>query len=91
MMSATTKITVRMDETVKSQLENVLENLGMNLSTGINVLAKAVIRHGGIPFDLYDPFYSDANLSRITASKKSVSDGNVIYKTSQELGLDDIE
>jgi len=29
-----------------------MDDLGMNLTTGLNVLAKAVIRHGGFPFEL---------------------------------------
>ena len=82
-----TKITVRMDETVKNQLESVLDGLGMNLTTGINVWAKATIRHGGFPFELSDPFFNEANLARLALSKKQIADGNIIYKTDQELGL----
>ena len=83
------KITVRMDETIKNQLESVLNGLGLNLTTGINVWAKATIRHGGFPFELSDPFFSEANLARLALSKKQIADGNVIYKTDQELGLDE--
>ena len=86
---SSTKITVRMDETVKTQLESVLNGLGMNLTTGINVWAKAIIRHGGFPFELSDPFFSEANLARLALSKKQIADGNVIYKTDKELGLDE--
>jgi addiction module RelB/DinJ family antitoxin len=56
--AGTTKITVQMDKEVKDQLVAVLDNLGMNLSTGINVWAKAVIRHGGFPFVVADPTMS---------------------------------
>ena len=83
-----TKITVRMDETVKNQLESVLEGIGMNLTTGINVWAKATIRHGGFPFELSDPFFNEANLARLALSRRQIADGNIIYKTDQELGLD---
>jgi len=86
---SSTKITVRMDETVKTQLESVLEGLGMNLTTGINVWARATIRHGGFPFELNDPFFNEANLARLALSKKQIADGNVIYKTDQELGIDE--
>ncbi|MDR3289430.1 MAG: type II toxin-antitoxin system RelB/DinJ family antitoxin [Peptococcaceae bacterium] len=44
-----------MDKEVKERLVEVLDNLGMNLSTGVNVWAKAVIRHGGFPFEIADP------------------------------------
>ena len=84
-----TKVTVRMDKDVKIQLENVLNNIGMNLSTGINVLARATIRHGGIPFELNDPFYSEANIARIMLSKKQIADspsnGCPFYLMKQKL------
>jgi len=83
------EITVQMDEAVKNQLESVLDGLGMNLTTGINVWAKATIRHGGFPFELSDPFFNKANLARLALSKKQIADGDIIYKTAQELGLDD--
>ena len=86
---SSTKVTVRMDETVKNQLESVLDGLGMNLTTGINVWAKATIRYGGFPFELSDPFFNEANLARLAFSKKQITDGSVIYKTTQDLGLDE--
>jgi DNA-damage-inducible protein J len=77
-----TKVTVRMDKDVKIQLENVLNNIGMNLSTGINVLARATIRHGGIPFELNDPFYSEANMK---ALRESIGDADAGKLTEHEL------
>jgi len=86
---STSKVTVRMDETVKKQFELVLDGLGMNLSTGINVFARAVIRHGGFPFELNDPFYNEANMQRLAHSEQQAERGELIYKTAEELGLDD--
>ena len=59
----------------------------MNLTTGMNVWAKATIRHGGFPFELSDPFFCEANLARLALSKKQIAEGQIIYKTDQELGL----
>ena len=87
---ASTKVTVRMDEADKAQLESVLAGLGMNLTTGINVFAKSIIRHGGFPFELSDPFFSKANLARIEAAEKHISEGKLIFKTDEELGLNDV-
>ena len=36
-----------------------------------------------------DPFYSEANMTRLAMSKKQITEGNIIYKTALELGLDD--
>jgi len=47
---AATSITVRTDEEVKSQAAEILASLGMDMSTGVNVFLRAVVREGGIPF-----------------------------------------
>ncbi len=44
---------VRMDETLKRQLDQLCMDFGMNTSTAINVFAKAVVREGKIPFEIY--------------------------------------
>ncbi|MPM78382.1 hypothetical protein SDC9_125393 [bioreactor metagenome] len=63
---ANTSVTFRMDENLKKQFESVLDELGLNLTTGINVFAKAVVRDNGIPFELKaDPFYSEANQAHL--------------------------
>lgn len=52
--TGTTKITAQMDKDVNEQLVTILDNLGIDLSTGINIWARAVIRHGGFPFAVAD-------------------------------------
>ena len=36
----------------KRQFDEICGQLGMTMSTAFNIFAKAVIRQGGIPFDL---------------------------------------
>ena len=78
-----------MEKDVKEQFEKVLNELGMNLTTGINVLAKAVIRNGGFPFELNQAYRNSYNMARIAESRNEAANGNLIYKTAEELGLDD--
>jgi DNA-damage-inducible protein J len=87
-MATSTKVTFRMDENTKEQFEAVLNDLGMNITTGINVLARAVIRHGGFPFELSQSYKNPYNLERIEHSRKQSAAGNVVVKTEEELGLD---
>jgi DNA-damage-inducible protein J len=49
---ATTNINVRVDENVKKNADNIFNELGMNMSTAINIFLKQAIREHGIPFDL---------------------------------------
>lgn len=47
-----TSINIRMDADLKAQFEALCSNLGMNMSTAVNIFAKAMIRKQGIPFDV---------------------------------------
>lgn len=44
--------TMRIDEDVKRKARPILEELGLNISSATNVFLKAVVRCGGLPFDL---------------------------------------
>lgn len=46
----TTNLNVRVDEEVKKNVEQVLDELGLNMSTAVNMFLRAVIREDGIPF-----------------------------------------
>ena len=49
---ASTNFSVRMDSEIKKQCENLYEELGMNLTTAINVFLRQSLRVGGFPFDV---------------------------------------
>jgi len=51
-MAKTTNLNVRVDEELKHEAEFIFTELGMNLSTAMNVFLRAAVRYGGIPFDL---------------------------------------
>jgi DNA-damage-inducible protein J len=51
-MANTTNVNVRVDEDLKRQAEYVFSELGMNLSTALNLFLHSAVRYGGIPFDL---------------------------------------
>ena len=61
-----TQVSFRIDETVKSDAENLFSNLGMSLSTAINVFLRQSIVQRGIPFAIReDAFWSAANQARL--------------------------
>lgn len=79
-----------MEESIKEQFETILQDLGMNMTTGFNVFARAVIRHGGLPFELTQSSYHNPyNMARIRQSLQQLENGNTLAKTAEELGLDD--
>lgn len=45
-------INIRIDDETKDESKEILESLGLDLSTGIKVFLKQVIARNGIPFEL---------------------------------------
>jgi DNA-damage-inducible protein J len=74
-----------MDSELKKQVEWILDGLGMNMTTGFIVFAKAVARCGGIPFDVRDNFYSAGNIAAIQHSVRQMERGEYVVKTMAEL------
>lgn len=52
MAASTTDISIRMDSDLKAQADALFEQLGMNLSTAVNIFVRQSLREGRIPFDI---------------------------------------
>ena len=76
-MAGTINVTIRLDKEVKENAERLFNDLGMNLSTAINIFARQSLRQGKIPFEIYDPFYSEKNQARLARSIADVEAGKV--------------
>ena len=85
---ALASINVRVEPEAKLQFEVFCRQIGMSMSTAINVFIKAALREKKIPFELAaepDPFYSEENMKRLERSIKQLEDGQVVTKTIDEL------
>lgn len=49
---ATSNVTIRMDEDLKRQADEVLGEMGMSFTTAVNVFARQVVRERRIPFEI---------------------------------------
>lgn len=49
---AQVSINIRMDAELKKEFAALCEDLGMNITTAINIFAKKVINERGIPFEI---------------------------------------
>lgn len=49
---ALSTFSVRMDENLKNEFEDLCKDFGMNVNTAFNVFARAVVREQRIPFDI---------------------------------------
>ena len=57
---AVATFSVRMDEKLKNELDELCAQFGMNTSVAINIFARAVVRERRIPFEISAP--SDAGI-----------------------------
>lgn len=83
-----TTVSLRFDDEMKRQLDEMCDEMGMNLTTFFMIYAKKALRDRRIPFDIVapaDPFYSDANIERIKRASQQVKEGKVVTKTIDEL------
>ena len=71
----TINVTIRLDRDVKENVEKLFNNLGMSMSTAFNVFARQSLRQGKIPFEIFDPFYSEKNQEELRRRIMDVESG----------------
>lgn len=65
------QINLRVDDEVKKQAELVCNEIGISLSSAINIYLKKIAREHKIPFDFsIDPFYNRNNISYLEEKLK---------------------
>lgn len=55
MESMTSAINVQVNKQDKEQATNILKDLGLNMSTAINMFVKQIIKEDGLPFEIKNP------------------------------------
>lgn len=55
---ATSNINIRIDSDVKAEAQSLFSQLGMDLSTAINIFIRQAIDFGGIPFTIQKTKYN---------------------------------
>ena len=51
-MADTVKINICTDANTKRQVEEILSDMGLNMTAAINIYLKRILMEGGIPFEL---------------------------------------
>ena len=68
-MAKTTNIYVRLEPGLKEQAETVLDQLGIPMSSAVNVFLKQVVMQRRIPFELKLPASKPAGVSSLNESE----------------------
>jgi len=79
-------ITVRIDENVKQQAEDMLNEIGLNMTTYINSSLRALVREKKVPFELTT--IQQANneyLAKLDESIAQAERGEVVMYTKEQM------
>jgi DNA-damage-inducible protein J len=67
---SSTNLNIRTDKDVKEQTEQLFAELGLNMTTAINLFLRTAIRKRGIPFDLVLDVSNENTISAIEEGKR---------------------
>lgn len=75
-------VSVRMDEALKRDFDNICNDLGLSMTTAVIMLAKKMTREKRIPFEVsVDPFYSVENMARLRRSVAQMeTTGGIVHE-----------
>lgn len=69
-----TNLNIRTDKAVKDQAEAIFNELGLNMTTAVNIFLKTVIRQNGITLDLRLDVPNETTASAIEEGRKLMND-----------------
>ena len=74
---ATVPTQSRIDETVKAQVTSLFNDLGMDMSSAVNIFLRQCLLRGGLPFTVEVPNYSQKTLEALEEAKRISRDETV--------------
>ena len=82
----TTNLNIRTDKNIKDQAEEIFNQLGLNMTTAINMFLRTAVRENGIPFELkLDTPNKDTKAASEEGSKLFTDDSVKGYNSIKEL------
>lgn len=83
------QISLRVDDDVKRGAEQILTDIGLSMSTAINVFLRKVAREGRIPFELTaDPFFTENNMRYLENIMQDVKEGKANFAEHDLIEVD---
>ena len=81
---ATSPTQIRIDQTVKKEANALFSELGMDMSSAVNMFLRQCILRGGIPFPVERPKYKKETMAAMVAAKRISHDHNVPSYSNME-------
>lgn len=88
---ATTNFSVRMDSDIKRECEALYGELGMNLTTAINVFLRQSLRVGGLPFEVKLDGPNKETIAAMLEAEKIAHDPSVPHYSDVEEALRELK
>jgi DNA-damage-inducible protein J len=82
------QISVRIDDQTKAEADELLNKMGLTISSAVSMFLRQVVLQRKIPFAISaqdDHFYDEANIAHIRKSLEQGKRGEYVTKTMQEL------
>jgi DNA-damage-inducible protein J len=76
-MAVTTPTQIRIDKNVKEQANALFANLGLDMSSAVNIFLRQCILRGGLPFAVEMPQYNQETLNAMAEARKISQDSSV--------------
>jgi DNA-damage-inducible protein J len=74
---AKTPTQIRIDEDIKKQAVALFSDLGLDISSAVNIFLRQVVLHGGLPFDVKMPQYKQEVIEAMNEAREISRDTTV--------------
>ena len=81
---ATTPTQIRIDADIKKQATALFNELGLDMSTAVNLFLHQCVLRGGLPFNVEMPRYSQHTLDAMNEARRISRDPHVTGYTSMD-------
>ena len=86
---ATTNLNIRTDKAIKDQAEEIFNELGLNMTTAVNMFLRTAIREHGIPFELKLEIPNDTTAAAIEEGSKMMKNyKNICNALANEMNIE---
>lgn len=76
-MVSTTNLNIRTNKKIKQQAESICSELGMNMTTAVNMFLRAMVRKRGLPFELQLEKPNKTTLQAIKEGREIAKDDSI--------------
>ncbi|MCI5588225.1 MAG: type II toxin-antitoxin system RelB/DinJ family antitoxin [Lachnospiraceae bacterium] len=88
---ATVPTQVRIDENLKKQAIELFSQLGMDMSSAMNIFLRQCVMRGGLPFDVVVPQYKSEVIEAMEEAKRISKDPKTKRYSSFSDAMEDLD